>query len=603
MTETGLSVSDDLELPRDLVTQSVALLAVRRAGKSNAAAAMAEEMHKAGLPWVAIDPKGDWWGLRSGKDGSETGGLHVPVLGGLHGDIPLTPEAGHLIADLIVEQNLTAILDVSEFASKAAQTRFLTDLAERLFRLHGKHPQPRHVFLEEADDVIPQRVMSDMARCVGAWSKLIKQGGSRGLGITIISQRSAVVNKDALTQTETLIALRTTSPQDRKAILDWVSYHDVARELVDSLPGLDDGEAWVCSPHWLGRHGHQAIQRIRFRQRSTFDSGATPTMRQAKRPATLADIDLGALLNRMEAVVEKAAQDDPKALRRRIADLERRLAARDRDADAGDAARVAQLEAELAAALARPPEHIPVLGEGDADKLLDAVRSLGNAMAALRDIGRGIEEAVQHATTPAAAPAIPVQAPPVPPRPRAAASGPRPAAAPAGQDRPAGGVHLKAGARNMLDVLGRQHPVKVTRAQLATLARLKVTGGTFSTYFSTLRRAGLISEDAGFVTLTDAGFAETGTSPDLPITPGELRDTWRGALKAGARNMLDVLLGCYPQPVTRQDLAAAVDLELTGGTFSTYLSTLRRNGLAEETGDGIRAADVFFLGAEAVAGD
>ena len=213
-----------------------------------------------------------------------------------------------------------------EFASKAAQMRFLTDLGERIFRLHGKHPQPRHIFLEEADDFLPQRVTANQARCVGAWTKLVKQGGSRGLGVSIISQRSAVVNKDALTQTETMIALRTTSPQDRKAILEWVSYHAVGRELVDSLPGLDDGEAWVCSPHWLGKHGQPPIQRIRFRRRETFDSGATPTIAKQRRPATLADIDLGVLGNRMAAVVEKAANDDPAALRRRIAVLERQLA-------------------------------------------------------------------------------------------------------------------------------------------------------------------------------------------------------------------------------------------------------------------------------------
>src|SRR5579859_178438 len=146
-----LHVGPELDLPADAITQSIALLAVRRAGKSDAAAVIAEEMHAAGLPWVAVDPKGDWWGLRSSKDGTGPG-LPVPIFGGLHGDVPLAPEAGKLIADLIVEANLTCVLDVSEFASKAAQMRFLADFGERLFRLHGKQPQPRHVFLEEADD-------------------------------------------------------------------------------------------------------------------------------------------------------------------------------------------------------------------------------------------------------------------------------------------------------------------------------------------------------------------------------------------------------------------------------------------------------------------
>src|SRR5580704_11360785 len=127
-----LHVGPGLDLPADAITQSIALLAVRRAGKSNAAAVIAEEMHHAGLPWVAIDPKGDWWGLRSSGDGTGPG-LPIPIFGGLHGDLALPPEAGAMVAELIAEQNLTCILDVSEFESKVQQMRFLADFATRLF--------------------------------------------------------------------------------------------------------------------------------------------------------------------------------------------------------------------------------------------------------------------------------------------------------------------------------------------------------------------------------------------------------------------------------------------------------------------------------------
>jgi hypothetical protein len=113
---------------------------------------MAEEMYDAGLPWVAIDPKGDWWGVRAAGDGRHPG-LSVLVFGGLHGDVPLEPTAGRLVADLVVEQRLTCVLDVSEM-TKADQRRFLTDFADRLYR---RNTEPLHVFCEEADEYIPQR--------------------------------------------------------------------------------------------------------------------------------------------------------------------------------------------------------------------------------------------------------------------------------------------------------------------------------------------------------------------------------------------------------------------------------------------------------------
>lgn len=325
IAEAIVGRSSGLTFPESAVTGSFALLAVRGAGKSNAAVVMAEEMHAAGLPWVAIDPKGDWWGIRSSADGKGPG-LSVPIFGGLHGDVPLEPTAGKMIAELIVGSNLTCVLDVSDFPSKASMLRFLTDFANHLFKLHQRSPQPRHLFLDEADEFIPQKAQKEQggaALCVGAWSKVVKQGRNLGLGVTLITQRSAVVAKDVLTQTETLIALRTTAKLDRTAILGWVEHHNAGREIVDQLPTLDSGEAWVISPWFL-----KDVCRITFRRRSTFDSGATPTMGAARPVATMADIDLGAVRDQMAAVVAEAEANDPKVLRARVAQLERELAAR-----------------------------------------------------------------------------------------------------------------------------------------------------------------------------------------------------------------------------------------------------------------------------------
>ena len=52
----SLHVAPGFSLPNEAVTETFAILAKRRAGKSNAAVVMAEEMYDNGLPWVAIDP-------------------------------------------------------------------------------------------------------------------------------------------------------------------------------------------------------------------------------------------------------------------------------------------------------------------------------------------------------------------------------------------------------------------------------------------------------------------------------------------------------------------------------------------------------------------
>ena len=65
-----LHIGRALSLPLQAVTSTFTLLAVRGAGKTNLGRVIAEEMFAAGLPFVAIDPVGSWYGLRSGRDGS-----------------------------------------------------------------------------------------------------------------------------------------------------------------------------------------------------------------------------------------------------------------------------------------------------------------------------------------------------------------------------------------------------------------------------------------------------------------------------------------------------------------------------------------------------
>jgi len=56
-------------IPRDAVIETFAVMGVRGAGKTTAAAVLAEEMCKAGLPWICLDPVGVWWGMRANAAG------------------------------------------------------------------------------------------------------------------------------------------------------------------------------------------------------------------------------------------------------------------------------------------------------------------------------------------------------------------------------------------------------------------------------------------------------------------------------------------------------------------------------------------------------
>lgn len=545
-----LRIGSGVTLPAEAVTETFAMLAKRGGGKSNAAVVMAEEMTRAGYQWVAIDPKGDWWGVRSDEAGTGPG-LSVPVFGGRHGDIPLEATAGKLLAQLVVERDLTCVLDVSLF-SKTEQRRFVTDFAEALFKAAGDDPAPRHLFLEEAEEFLPQRVDAGAARMVGAYSKIAKQGRTLGLGVTLITQRSASLNKDALSQTETLILFRTTSPHDRKAVTAWAEHHGEQAAVAESLSVLSPGESWILSPGFLG-----TIRRVTWRRRSTFDSGATPGMGARRRePSSLADIDLGEIKELMAETIEKAKADDPKLLRKRIADLERELA------DRPDAEPTV-IEIEVA-----PPgfreaidawhlaaiDYVTGQRQRQADSETDLDR-LHQTIKVFRDLPAGTPPG-PTATMPSPRPAAP--SPPAP----------RPVRGSVDGDSPA----LDKAQRAMLSVLA-QHPAGISRKRLAFLAGYNPGKSTVRSAIGALRTAGYAT-DGEPIRATVDGLEALGPVEALPTGPA-LVDHFGRQLDKAQRSMLDAFIAAWPEPLSRDELAARTGYDASKSTFRSAVGRLR----------------------------
>jgi hypothetical protein len=263
---SALSISDELSLPREAATWVISYLAKRGAGKTYCSSDQAEEMLKAGIPIVVVDGMGIWWGLRVSSDGLHEG-LPVVVFGGEHADLPLVPEKATEMAKAIVESNISCVLDLSGF-SKYAMRKIVIAFLNELYRLNRVE---RHVFIEESDMFAMQRpIGQDEALCLSAVDNFVRRGGNHNLGCTLITQRSAVLNKDILTQSDCLIILRTLAPQDKKAIQAWVEEQtdedkSELNQWYDSLKTLENGEAWVWHPE-----KPSIFVKVKFRQRETF---------------------------------------------------------------------------------------------------------------------------------------------------------------------------------------------------------------------------------------------------------------------------------------------------------------------------------------------
>lgn len=578
-----LRISESLALPLDIVTDTIGILAIKGSGKTYAFLTLVEEMVKRNLPAVVIDTMGVCWGLRSSVDGKSPG-LPIVILGGVHGDVPLESTAGKVIADWIVSERQPAVLDISEF-TKGEASRFILDFLTRLFQTNRS---ALHLFIDEADEWSPQRPFREEARTLRAMEVLVRRGRARGIGVTLVTQRPATLNKNVLTQASTLIVGRMISPQDRKAVQAWIDAHGTEYQkeaFWNSLASLSTKEKWVWAP------ARNIFQRVTIRLRETFDSSATPKVgEKVSAPKSLAEVGLEKLKGRIAATIERAKQEDPRELRKQLGEARKQIS---------------ELQSVMGNTTVKVevPVEIPILKDEQIVRLEKIVKNLREISGKLESPidemakqGISITDAIKKYSLPqellvkhsvqidkkASLPVRPKSNPIVDKR----------IIRGEGEETPR---RLRLGERRMLDVLCRWYPAKLTKAQLATLSKLRVTSGTFGDYFGTLRRANFITEDLDGVQASDLGIEVNGGAKANPQTTEEVLNMWRTCLRAGERRLLDVLIEVYPGGISRDELSVRAGLTANAGTFGDYLGTLRRNGLAEANGGQVRAGEVLFL--------
>jgi hypothetical protein len=117
-----LKLADNLKLPVDAVTQTFVVYGGKGTGKTNFGGVLAEELYKAHQRFSVIDPMGVWWGLQHGRDRTSPG-LEILLLGGPHGDLPIEPSAGSVVADLVVDETVSVVIDISRHRNLKAWSK------------------------------------------------------------------------------------------------------------------------------------------------------------------------------------------------------------------------------------------------------------------------------------------------------------------------------------------------------------------------------------------------------------------------------------------------------------------------------------------------
>lgn len=602
-----LRISVELSLPPDTVTSTIIVYGGKGMGKTVFGSVLAEELDANSLRWAWLDPLGVSHGIRHSASGKGPG-VECLILGGVHGDIPIDPSSGAAVADVVIDETCNVLIDFSRTASGkmwgvGEKIRFCAAYARRLFERQGELIKGRKraslmQILDEGARYIPQNIPHGspaLSECVAAWQQFAEEGRNVGLGLCVLTQRSARLNKDIAELADAMFAFRTIGPNSLAAVLDWLGEHvekTRIRELGELTRKLPRGSALVVSPGWLEV---EAVVPIRMRR--TFDSSATPKAGERPRIAkgSGAKPDIKKIQARMTAQIEQVKANDPKELFKKITELQREKAG---------------LEKELAkkpSVVAAPAPSKPTKGVVlDADEIvvdrrhlketIEASEEFESDVIAFEKLLGGLKQALDRTrvlanttvkaarrardTGPAALSKRLAKAPLAPTTPRSPS--PVVASKPTGANGSLAKPYqsLKGAISSAMWPAG-ERAIMIAVAQNSNGASRElislVTGYKTSTrnaYLQRLDGKGFVEAGArGTIVATQAGLEALGSEYEPLPTGRALLDYWLSKLSEGEQKVLRVVAAEYPSSVERDTIG-----ELTGYKQSTRNAYLQRLG-------------------------
>ncbi len=253
-----LHISNDLGLDLEqIIGQCIAILGIRGSGKSNTAGVIFEELLKHNYPLSIVDIDGEYFGLKEK--------FEVLVVG--HGEgveIEVGVDCAEEIAQISMEKNVPIVLDLSGFLSEE-RAEFLKAYLSALWNLAAKLRRPYIIGIEEAHEFIPQGIRTELKELI---ARVALRGRKRGLGAIIISQRSAKVEKDVLSQAGILFLHRVVHEADMRVYGELLPWRK--SEVKEVITALDTGDCVFING--------ETILPIYVRERETFHAGFTPAL-------------------------------------------------------------------------------------------------------------------------------------------------------------------------------------------------------------------------------------------------------------------------------------------------------------------------------------
>lgn len=554
------------------------------------------------LQTIVIDWEGEFSTLR------EVGDV---LLVGPDGDLAATVKSAGKLGRKLVEQNVSAVIDVSEL-SLVDRRSYAASFVSAVMTSPKTLWHPMLVGVDEAQEFCPEGKPCASSAAV---ISLLCQGRKRGIGSVLCTQRLSRLSKDAAAECNNVCIGRTTLVIDQRSAGDALGLPGKADR--SALKDLNPREFWGYGPAFNYRGaerltvGKTRTQRPPLGARATFSAPAAGAKVKALIPGLSEAIgaeggeplDMESALARIRELETAAKQRAPtaavktedtetvKALRARVHALE---------GAADKSARTIAHDLTEAVTEAVQKCRADVVGvlEGQRANVKTAIESLRQLDVGLRlpdsfstnahygvrrmEAEKAIRSKLMGETKDQGGQDYrkgqgqggtqrhrghgEVQAPVVRANAVAVVNG-----------------ELGSGMKSRIFYwCARLHPESVSKRKLALLAQVSHTSGSYSNALGALRSQGLIEYPSSSTAVATASGMELAATLDIPPMPAgdELVDVWRGLVGGGMkRTILDVFVATPSAALTNAELGERTGLTSTSGSFSNALGSLRTLGI------------------------
>lgn len=227
----------------------------RGSGKSWSTAVMMEEFNRLGLQFVCFDALDAHGYLPHNPKENE----------GLEGVSTLRPKPGETVnmkalVSTLRESDESLIISLAGLPL-VKQQEMIAEYCEAL--LEAQLGKGIMTIFEECQDFIPQ-----LGRPVSfdPIVRLCKLGRALGYGVTLISQRPAGVNKEALSQSSIYIVHNIINSRDLKSLEEQLSFgtdKKLVKQMLDGIVKCNKGEVIVFAPEFFRDRGYVVVGKIR----------------------------------------------------------------------------------------------------------------------------------------------------------------------------------------------------------------------------------------------------------------------------------------------------------------------------------------------------